>query len=337
MTEEYCLHVQQVISAHADGHPVDATELASAEEHRMGCDRCARFADGLALLRAVEPVSVPEATIARALSSVEKIRSAEASAPSVVEPTPRRVSMHQATRPAPRSWVAWGAWGGAAAAVLVVVILVTARGLTYMMGAGVSRDAGDVMMTAPQSGAPSTAESDLADGQKSTTDESRSEEPAPAGPRYMTYGDSVYLLEGASVQVPAGSAILGSTQFDLGSGIAKNRLVYAGGTPERILVQGDDSGGYPATAVTTSRGDVVFYLRSAPLTALGQWPELPSRFATPVSPDGSPTFEAIEAGSSGGTIYVLPGTDGTSGFALPPGTTTGQSSDNPNWTWWEPL
>jgi hypothetical protein len=335
MTEEYCLHVQQVISAHADGHPVDATELSSAEEHRMSCERCARFAAALELLGAVEPVAVPEVTIALALRAVEEVRTAEASAPSVVEPTPRRASMPQTARPLPRSWLAWGAWGGAAAAVLVVVILVTARGLTYMMGAGVTRDAGDVMMTAPQTGAP-TSESGLANGQESKTDDSPSED-APAGPRYVTYGEGVYLLEAASVEIPAGASILGSTQFDLGSGIAGNRLIYDGGAPDRILVQGDESGGYPATAVTTSRGGVVFSLRAAPLTAIGQWPGLPSRFATPISPDGSPTFEPAETDSAGGTIYVLPGTDATSGFALPPGAAAGEGATNPNWTWWEPL
>jgi hypothetical protein len=73
------------------------------------------------------------------------------------------------------------------------------------------------------------------------------------------------------------------------------------------------------------------------LTAYGQWPALPSQYATPTASDGSPTFAPAGRDDTGLQVYAPSGTSAESGFAVAPGTSTSDpAGGNPRWTWWVP-
>jgi hypothetical protein len=70
----------------------------------------------------------------------------------------------------------------------------------------------------------------------------------------------------------------------------------------------------------------------------GEWPELPTRFQVPTSPDGFPTFVIAGGDALGVQTYTAKGVPQSQGFAIAPGTPgTDPAASNPNWTWWEPM
>jgi hypothetical protein len=107
-----------------------------------------------------------------------------------------------------------------------------------------------------------------------------------------------------------------------------------------LFVPADESGGYLEFArVVRSLGRMEYGLvTGTPLQWYGQWPTLPARFTTPLSPDGSPTFVLAAKDDLGVDVYIPPSGRIADGFAVAPGTQpTDPAAGDPNWTWWEPL
>jgi hypothetical protein len=75
----------------------------------------------------------------------------------------------------------------------------------------------------------------------------------------------------------------------------------------------------------------------AVIDSFGVWPVLPTRFPTPTTADGTPTFVAAGTDALGVKVYAAAGRPVSEGFAVAPGTAaTDPAAGNPGWTWWAP-
>jgi hypothetical protein len=165
--------------------------------------------------------------------------------------------------------------------------------------------------------------------------------PAPAhAPDYLTFRARVYAPGSLLADSTAATQSVGtvSTAFG-GAGSPTQVTAYRSPlTDGSIVVQGPD-GSRLYEPVTRMFSSVKYQLVAGnAVERFGVWPQLPTRFQAPTSPDGSPTFAAAGGDGLGVQTYAAKGVSQTQGFAIAPGTPgTDPAASNPNWTWWEPL
>lgn len=338
--KQECRHAHEVISMAYDGEQVTNEDLRIAKTHCAECAECAAFVGGLARVRQIPAPQAPEAAIDRAMVAVKRdmerqaAQTAKAHRDAAERPTEQTDSTPVARLR--RSWTVWGGWAAAAAAVIVAVGVITANGVRYM-NTPVDKAATEATLTAEQQatyGAPPATNKGAYPPYGDAAALSRADKSAPG---CVVFQEFVYLIDPQPRNLTDGAALLGSLPSDLGSGTVLERDVYAGSAPGSIVIGEDRRSGYAASAVVRQLGGRSYGLRSAQFSEYGVWPTLPG-MAQPTAADGSPVFEEYGTDDAGVTIYVIPGTDPTSGFAVAPGTAgTDPAAGNPNWTWWAPL
>lgn len=334
-----CSHAHEIISMAYDGEHVTSEDLRTAKAHCATCAECAAFVGGLARIRAVPAPIAPETAIDRAMVAVKReaeavaARAAKADrdAADGVTVTP---GLSESSRPSVRSWTTWGGWAAAAAAILVAVGVVTVNGVRYM-SAPTDQAASEATLTAEQRANYEAAPSAMPNVAQ---DSSSNQLLRTGAPDFVVYQGFVYRMESDPRTIPDDATLVGSLMSDLGSGSPLTRDVYAADSPGTIIVAEDRRDGYTATALVRSFRGKSFGLQSSDFAQLGVWPSLPPGMSEPTNEDGSPVFEAAGKDDAGVPIFVVPGAEAASGFAVGPGTSaTDPAAGNPGWTWWVPL
>ena len=345
MTME-CTKAQEIISAAYDGEERDPLPLETAKDHCRSCAECAAYVRTLAAIHRVPAPDMPPSALERVL---ETLRAEYEPAPAeaiitgretVAEPAPLPVietpfeppALEGATRLSRAP--AWAPWAAAAAVFLVVAGIATTQGVRYLLQpSGESATVGETVT--------SDSEREYAEdgaGTAAVTPPAQDEAVTNAsGPSYVLFGEEVYTLTGP-VEPPVSSVSVGSVTTSLDTdGSSTTYAVYPGATPDTIVVAVDDDSALGFAAVVRPLRGTPFSLRSGAIGAFGQWPSLPAGIPEPSAPDGSPVFIAAGTDDLGVTIYVRPGTDPSSGFAVAPGTAASDpAAGSTGWTWWEP-
>jgi hypothetical protein len=345
MTME-CTQAQQVISAAYDGEERDPLALETAKDHCRSCSECAAYVRTLAAIHRLPAPDMPEPALERVLETLRaeyepaqpEVAAAETEmagepAPLPIIETPTEPSVREGESRLRRT-PAWAPWAAAAAVLLVVAGIATTQGVRYLLQpSGENAIVGDTVTSESEreyaeDGAGTAAVTPPAEDEAAST---------ASGPSYVLFGQEVYSLVGP-VEPPVGGASVGSvtTSLDTG-GPSETYTVYPGSTPDAIVVAIDDGDGLGFAAVVRPLRGTSYSLRSGTIGAFGQWPSLPSGIPEPSAPDGSPVFIAAGTDDLDVTIYVRPGTDPSSGFAVAPGTSSDDpAAGNTGWTWWEP-
>jgi hypothetical protein len=353
-----CLDARQVISAALDREKVDPVALHEAKAHCRACADCGAFVRTLAVMQRASGPKPPDDLADRAMRRVHEYieadrakqeRAAIAAAkvaenPAPAAATPAPVSAEQRLRRRwsdPRGRAQIIAWASAAAVFVV--------GIGYVAGIGVRQITSPTQSNLALSGAQT--DNSLSSGAQAPTAESqppatahgsaatpKAQAPATA-PVYVVLNGTVYRFSGPTSvdanQLRNIGKAMAATQAEQ---TFRERDVLVGADTSRIYIA-DDSGAYNAfdRVVRTYEGRP-YELRSAPLTAFGLWPTLPSDMTAPAMPDGSPVFTPLVLNQAGASIYRLAAASAAQGIAVGPGSEPSDpAAGNPNWTWWTPV
>jgi hypothetical protein len=354
------LEAQALISAAHDGEIVSDSELTAAREHCDDCQDCTAFAAGLAALDAMPVTTAPDGLVERVLAALAPLQAARAEALvllaereeaesaglelpepeeavtteewapiAVATPAPARPSRFEWFQ-GPTKWASLGAAAAFAATALVAFVVVG------IGGSGAAPKAAPVTA--------GSAESLTTDGYDARAGSAAppavvQANPVPAqAPDYVLYKDFVYSplapTDAASATPTIGTL---STAFATGGG-AQNATVYRSPVRDGSIIVKAPDGFFLYTPVIRTMASVRFQLTSGkPIEKFGVWPALPGRFATPVAPDGTPSFVAAGKDALGVDVFAATGRPVTEGFAVAPGTAASDpAGGNPSWTWWAP-
>lgn len=326
------------------GAVADHTEaLAHCDE----CPACARAVSGARRLGAIPAPEAPPALLARVLAAVEDERAAQMPAstedipPAQDESDLAEVVPLAAPVRTPRAFRNT-VLVMAGAAVLVGAFFVMRAGIVAMTGGGGT--ASDLELASAPSLAESVPPAPLPEGFRGDVTSGAGADAgklAREAPNLIAFDGWTYRLV-PDVDLPERStlATLGQTTSDLGSGTPGAYAVLGiEGAPQAVYVAGAEGTLRAFSLVTRTYAGKRFALESdKPVTRYGDWPQLPARFPAPTGADGGPTFRAAtKPDDLGATVYPLPGTDPTTGFAIAPGLpATDPGGGNPGWTWWAP-
>jgi hypothetical protein len=332
-----CIRTQATLSALHDTEHVTDENAEAAREHCDECAQCRAFDSDLDALSGLPTPQAPPELVDRVMVAVATIASelteAAQAAPDDSEPTTSGESEHAAPR---FEWftgnVRWGTFGALAVAACAIALFAifgtgtpptrTADRATVATRAGAGSLAAPEAATAPVAGAPAPT-------------------PAPArAPDYLTFNGRVYspgsLLSDSTVATQSVGTV--STAFG-GSGAPTEVPAYRSPLTDGSIVVNGPDGSRLYEPVVRMFSSVKYQLVAGnAVERFGVWPELPARFPVPASPDGSPTFAAAGGDALGVQTYTAKGVPQSQGFAVAPGTASGDpAGSNPNWTWWEPM
>jgi len=336
--EMECLRTQATVSAMHDGEHVTDENAEAARAHIAECGPCRSFEADLDRLADLSGPAAPDGLVDRVMVAVAAIAaervadeqvSAVAEMPAILkeEPaSPRFTWFTERTR--------LGVYGAmaVAASVLVLVAMLSLRGpgtppATESSTATNSAGSADLTFSGKTATAPVTA--------------APAPTPAPASaPDYVTFKERVYapsaLLADSTVATPSLGTV--STAFASAaspSQVPAYRSPVADGS---IVIKGPDGARVYVPVFRMFNSTKYQMVAGNAVDRFGTWPELPSRFPAPSSPNGSPTFTAAGSDALGVRIYTARDVPQAQGFAIAPGTPgTDPAASNPNWTWWEPL
>ncbi len=334
-----CIRTQATLSALHDSEPVTEESARAAAAHCDDCAQCRTFASDLGVLGALPMPKAPPEVIARIMVAVAAIAAERAQevesvgaleTESVAAGAGERQALHFEWFTGTRRWAAIGAIGVAAVALVMFVLIGTGR--------PPANTASDRVTVATSQGAGSLVAPEATTG---AAPAAPAPTPAPArAPDYLTFKGRVYapgsLLADTSVATQSVGTV--STAFG-GAGSPTPVTAYRSPlTDGSIVVKGPD-GSRLYEPVTRMFSSVKYQLVAGnAVERFGVWPELPTRFQAPTSPDGSPTFTAAGGDALGVQTYTAKGVPQTQGFAIAPGTPSSDpAASNPTWTWWEPL
>jgi len=345
-----CLEAQAILSAAHDGEVVAESDIAAAREHCEECPDCATFESGLRWFDVMPVPSAPAETIDATLRAVAGLAAQRAEEQRVeterteADPeeaelaaaSPELVPAAEPVAPRRSTWLSDQVkWAGIGA---VATVAVTALIAFVVLGSGT----GSNVPTGSSTHGTSTVAPDLGiEASTSTPGAAGAPAPAPArAPDYILYQGLVYspgsLLADSSSATPTIGTV--STAF-AGAGAPQQATVYASPLTDGSIVVAGSDGLRLYSPVVRLMQSVRYQLAAGnALDRFGEWPTLPQRFPAPTSPDGSPVFTAAGVDSSGVRVYAATGQPVTAGFAVAPGTSTGDpAAGNPNWTWWQPV
>lgn len=324
-----CARAEEIILAAADGL-TSPEEVAEAEAHCGSCPTCSRLQRGLRLLAETPRPRAPETVTETVLAAIRAAQS---------RTEERAVAVH-ALEPAgmPGRW-RWAGWerrfAGFAAAAAIVIVGLVAVGIALPRLAPAPQEAA-VKQAPPNYGVDSGT---LAAPQApETAGEASSDRVAAAAPPYVVLDGMVYQLADESAR-PSAAATAGAVTSALDDPASEPATMPAYADPvdrHLIWVQTHDGRTLTFRLVTRTYAGDEFALESgSEIRRFGEWPTLPSRFARPTSPDGSPTFRYFGFDDRGVRIYVPSGARPLDGFAIAPGTAPDDpAAGNPDWTWW---
>jgi hypothetical protein len=334
-----CLQAISLVSEAMDHEPVSVAALAEAKEHCRTCPECTAFVRAQLTVKSAPLPSPPTDLVDRAMQRVqaevaatlppteadgatESVAKAEDSeAPSI--PAVSLVRRPRQQMRLPRPWAV-----GILVLAVIAALLVTGAIIVFglrQMSASSENDNGVKSYTYTPGQGGSSASS--GGGQTSTV----------GGPHFIVVSGLVY-QEGEVAKPSDAHNQMGTTTSALGTDSKPvQRAVLAGASRETVYVADDDKTLRSFNLVTRSYLGKTYALAGGDITDYGQWPTLPAQFSEPTSDDGSPTFRRIGVDSSGVDVYAPPAESGANGIAVAPGSDTGPTANEPNWTWWQPL
>lgn len=319
-----CREAGLILSAAHDGEERDTALIDEARRHCDTCSECRAFARALAALSVVPPTPAPAALAEKTLAAI-----AAAPPETAEDEAPEGVAAWAPWLTRQRLW----AWTGALAAVAVVSIMVILVGTGTFGAPGGEQSTREALNRAltsqgsPPAAAPSAPEAGAA-------------APASAAaPNYILFSNGIYVQVGPVESTASVLSTVGSVASDLGTGGSPRSVtVLRSATATTSIVIPFPDGGLQSFAlVTRTLGGKTYQLTTGiDIVRFGQWPTLPSNYPPPSSPTGAPTFAKAGTDDSGVSLYTPGGLAPTAGFAIAPGTGTGDpAAGNPNWTWWK--
>lgn len=357
-----CLEAREIVSEAFDRGVAATPRAAEAREHCRACDDCRAFVEGLGTLDAVPAPQASEKLVESIIWRGRKMADAGVprSAPRVPTPVDGSAEAQEAAawvppQPPPRReeprdalwWVPRIAIGLAAAATVVFAVGLSLQGFRALRTPAESAPTAATMDQRSIGGSPSYGAAGAPAAAPATSADEAKAASATASVdgtgRYVSFGDQAYLLLGE--RQPDSSSLNGigslTSSLDTTSEPKQYRVWQSTADADVVFVQAETAapGTYLAfRRVERSFGGKPFVLYASPdVTSFGMWPSLPSTFATPTAGDGSPTFVAAGKDDTGLTVYAQPGASAAGGFAVAPGTSSGDpAGGDPNWTWWLP-
>lgn len=362
-----CTDAQQIVSAALDREPVDTDLLTEAKDHCRRCEACTGFIRTLVALKsasaAAPPADLPdrimariraedaesiqaangavvassqrEATAsetARLLASLEAQPEPEATATSRV-PSGIAALMERAMHP--RNRRATLTWAATAAAVIAVVSVVSVGGISRMFSAD---GTGGAPMTTqytlqPESAKTAAAPSSRSDSGAAATSADMATTAAPSG--FIVLSEAVYAAAGPDSTVNLqGLKVVGSTNTALTVGSPTTTLDILGtGDPNRVYIAAADGSLLAFDRITRLYAGRTYVLQSGPIETLTGNPSLPASIERPTNSDGTPSLEPANPADPDAGVYVVKGSDASSGIVLAPGA---EAKAGPDWTYWIP-
>lgn len=350
MSDE-CLRSQQVLSEASDGLPVSAEELRNAKAHCAACDECLAYVSGLAALKKSPapkaPVGLADQVITAVVEDAEEAKAAAAAAAALLAAqTTQAVEVDEngtvtpSAEAAPRkdagpySWKAWAPWAGAAAVLLVVAGFAVMQGARFIAGGGNEASVEYLDSASSMESAPPYEVESQADEEADTT---RTTQEGAENAEYIDYGGWAYEFMrdgGTPSDLVTAGVVLTSLDTDEPT---SQYPIYEGPRPYSLLLY-DGQRYLEFDLVRRSSQGRQHAMTVSPVSSFGQWPLPPSGLRMPTHADGSPVFSKGSLDDHGQFMYVPDATYPREGFAIAPGTTSGDpAGGNPNWTWWEPI
>ena len=353
MERSRCTDIQVIISAAYDGSATDHDSLAAAKAHCHTCAECADFVALLASMRRLPAPVIPADALERTLAAVRTEMAAASEKPAVATQSAEKDAGSEETRETRPGvtaepirltrdrWRSWAPWAAAAAVFLLAAGVVTAQGVRYLLSpTSGTMTASDTASLERSSEPESDSLAGPAEGGTAPGDDGidiSGDASTLSGPAYVTLSDRVYVFESTIEQPPAGTPT-GNLTSSLDSGApAIPREVWTAPDSDAIVVAGDDGAYLRFTPVSRSFRGRTYVMRAPMISSFGVWPSLPPAVPKPSTPDGGPELFPAGSEDSGVPVFAPPGTDPASGFAIAPGTASGDpAAGNPGWTWWEP-
>jgi hypothetical protein len=335
-----CLRTQATLSAVHDGEHTTDENAAAARGHVSECESCRGFESEIGALAKLPSPTAPDGLVDRVMAAVSEIAAeralveqptVEEEQQPVIEEAPATSGLAWFTgRFSPRARMGIYAAMAVAAGVLVLVAVTSSRGPATQTA------------SERQSVATSAGSADLTfSKQAPTVQNPAAAAPAPAhAPDYLTYRSRLYAPGALLADANTATQSIGTvtTAFGSASAPAQAPAFRSPVTDGSIVVAGPDGSRLYAPVVRMLVSVKYQLVAGNAVDRFGVWPTLPSRFPTPSSPDGSPTFVAAGADALGVQIYTAKGVPQSQGFAVAPGTPSSDpAGSNPNWTWWEPI
>lgn len=327
-----CTRARDILAA-AFESPVPAEDLAAARAHAQGCPDCADLVRALdALVRTQAPVAPTELVdrlVAMGSEAAGRVRAEADSASESLALEP----VHESASARP-SWIPRITSFAAIAAVLLVALTITGLGIGgAFRGQKAAVDSTAELTYAPQSTPPVTAP-DMSSGTVAA------DRALMAAPDWVVFGTGVYRLVGPATAERSSLASVGVVYTALDSPDASPTAVpaYRPASDAFALVLEPAVDTYLAFEPITRRfGGEEYQLQSSgPIWRYGEWPALPSAYATPTAGDGSPSFGFFGVDDAGVRIYVPRGKQPQDGFAVAPDMpSTDPTAGAPLWTWWK--
>lgn len=335
-----CLRTQATVSALHDGEHVTDENAEAALTHAAVCEPCRDFEADLGQLADLHAPAAPEGLIDRvmvavAASAAERVEETQVALPEqVLEP------LEEEPAASGFAWFTgrarWGAYAAmaSAAAVIVLVAFISMQGTATPTSSERQSDAtgsgaADLTFSTPRS----------ADGQPAGSVPAATPAPARA-PDYLSFKGHVYAPGALLADSTPATQSIGNVNTAFGSSASPSQVpAYRSPiTDGSIVVAGPDGRRVYAPVVRMFSSVKYQMVAGNALDRFGMWPELPTRFPTPTSDDGSPTFVSAGGDALGVQTFTASGVPQTQGFAVAPGTPSSDpAGSNPNWTWWEPL
>ncbi len=357
-----CLQAQSAISDALDGATADQAVLDAAKQHCRDCEECAAFVRALNTVKRA-PLPEPPADLADRVMAAVRAEAAAKGATYVSAPTPAPEAGTAST--ATTAQAAVNAQSGAAANTpttagdaklsTIAARLKLARpgvlaawagaAALLLVGVGVMGVLGVRMMSTPPTASPTTLANATRDGAKSSQPQVQAAESAAGSvassptaaseSSFLVFNGNAYSLVGPSTVQISTLTQLGITKSSLDGSDLRDRQVMGTNTGTSIYVLSDQGRLLEFKPVTRTYNGQTYQLKSGEVSAFGDWPVLPTDIAEPTASDGSPTFTAVGADSSGSTVYRLTSSADTKGIALAPGAPQGDPlAGSPNWSWW---
>jgi hypothetical protein len=343
MTME-CREAQLLLSAAQDREDLHDATAASVAAHCRTCPECGAFDAQLSALNDLGAPRAPEGLAERIASAVAEEAIATQTPAAVRLPVPPLAERRPAPFTLERLRAAGSAeapawltrerlWAGtvaitACAAALVVTVMVAQRTTENSIAKDTARLSEGVGATAaappPAGGAAGVAPS-----------------AANGAPDYVAYSGGVYVANPtAAVVEPSQLTSIGVVQSALDMGSVQTMPALRSPTDARaiFLVLTDGTQRRFDPVLRLRRGTVYQLQAGVSLARYGEWPGLPSSVQAPTRADGSPTLVAAGVDDAGVTVFSRIGEVPDRGFAIAPGTPSGDpAAGNPNWTWWLPV
>lgn len=350
-----CIQALEAVSAAMDREVVDAALLGAAKEHCRHCPECGSFVSALLAMKRTAPPQPPEDLADRIVATVGAERLRNERAATALAAAERSAQEREVAGPAPhvravpttslkerlmdpRRRRAVVAWSSAAAVALVAAGFGAVYGTRAIMTdkSVPQRIVLESDESANQEGGGTFGNTEVPQGETLASPGAAQSQAASLDARtaagMIVVDGTAYRAAGTDTSVSRASLTpRGSVTTALGPNESPAKHDALGtDDPSRVFIDPGDGSMLAFDRVTTSYEGRTYVLQSGPITEWGSAAVLPADIGQPVTADGSPVFQPVDAAK---TVFVRRGTDASTGIAYPPGARSDVAS---GWSWWIP-